>query len=136
MLDIKQVSAALRLRRRLNLIENNLHPLHDLLQCLCNDNDYFEAETVLDIEEVTRINLKELQFKKYKDYESPEWQLETDLTLQSNIIMSKVTSLVRPRKLRSREALELNRRGLYTLHDVLLAPRAHADKLVKIARCC
>jgi len=134
MVEIKKVVTALRIRRHLWLLEYNVHPLHDLLHLLIDPGDYLCTKLELDIDEITQLNLLTLQAKRLKDYESPEWLLETDLILHASLIRTRLENLVRPRKLNGTELRELKRLGASTLQDVLTAPRHYFDKLAKIIR--
>jgi hypothetical protein len=131
MVEIKKVVTALRIRRHLWLLEYNVHPLHDLLHLLIDPGDYLCTKLELDIDEITQLNLLTLQAKRLKDYESPEWLLETDLILHASLIRTRLENLVRPRKLNGTELRELKRLGASTLQDVLTAPRHYFDKLAK-----
>jgi len=134
MLDIRQVTAALRLRRHFILLEQNVHLLHQLLNCLINSEDYLATKLELEIDEVAKANLTVLQTKRFKDFEVPEWQLEADLILQSSLLRTRLENIVRPRKLGSREFAHLRRLGLVTVHDVLVAQGTHFQKLINITR--
>ncbi len=133
MLDLRQVITALRLRRHLILLENNTHPLHDLILALTYDNDYISDQVFMDIDEIINFNLTTLQKKKLSDYEAPEWQLEADLLLQTSLLNTKITNITRPRKLGGREITTLSRRGYVTLHDII-SRGSHVNALIKIAR--
>ncbi len=133
MIDIRQVVAALRLRRHLILIDYDVHPLHHLINCLVDTADYLSTNTEIDLDEVTCANLNVLRTKRLKDYESPEWQLEADLVLQTNLLSTKIKNIVRPRKLHSREYNLLRTSGMFTLRDVLGAHNAHINRLINIS---
>jgi hypothetical protein len=134
MIDIKKLVSALRLWRHLILVENNLHPLHDLIKALIQDNDYLGDKIALDIDEITKLNTSVLQNKRIEDLKLPEWQLESDLILQTNILSTSIASLTRPRKVRSREAADLRRLGIGTLFELVQNHRPQINKLKKIAR--
>jgi exonuclease III len=123
MLDIRQVVTALRLRRHLLLMENNLHPMHDLINNLVDPSDYMSNKIELDVDEITKLNLCTLQAKRLRDCTAPNWQLESDLILQGSLLPTRIENLVRPRKLRGAELSELKRRGMQTLQDVLASQR-------------
>ncbi len=132
MIDIKQVVSAMRLRRHFLMTESNIHPMHELIHHLTQDNDYLDDRVELEIEEITKLNLTLLKNKKIGDYKAPEWQLESDIYLQSNLLNVKLGNLVRTRKLRSREAIELQMRGIHRLQDALQARPSLTRKLISI----
>jgi hypothetical protein len=134
MIDIKQVVAALRLRRHLILINSDVHPLHHLINCLIDTNDYLSTSMELDLDEVTRENLNVLRTKCLKDYGAPEWQLEADLILQMNLLSTSIRNIVRPRKLNSKEYHLLRTVGMSTLYDVLVAENVQINRLINISR--
>ncbi len=134
MIDIRQVVAALRLRRHLILINSDVHPLHHLIHCLIDTNDYLSTSMELDLDEVTRENLNVLMGKRLKDYEAPEWQLEADLILQRNLLSTNIKNIVRPKKLNSRDYNLLRTVGMSTLYDVLEAQNVHINRLINISR--
>ncbi len=134
MVDIKQVVAALRPRRHFKFLVNDVHPLHGLINNLIDTEDYLSNFIELDIDEITKMNLNLLQLKRLKYYESPEWQLESDLVLQAGLLRTKIENIVRPRKINSREHAMLRRLGLLRLEDVLLEGRTHIYKLINISR--
>jgi hypothetical protein len=134
MIDIRQVVAALRLRRHLILTDTDVHPLHHLINCLVDTEDYLSTSTEIDLDEVIKANLNVLRTKRLQDYESPEWQLEADLILQTNLLSTKIYNIVRPKKLNSREYNLLRNSGMNTLRDVLEAHNAHTNRLINISR--
>jgi exonuclease III len=134
MIDIKKVVTALRLRRHLTLINENVHPLHELINSLTADNDYFSTQVLLYIEEVTKLNLNVLQEKRLKDLEAPDWQLESDLFMHEAVLKTRLANLVRPRKLRSREATRLLSQGDSTLSDLMRNHFANINPLKMIVR--
>jgi len=135
MVDIKQVVTALRIRRHLTLVDTDIHPMHGLIHCLSNNEDYLSSKTHLDIDEVTNINLRVLQQKRFQDLQLPLWQLEADLIMQKSLLRMRVENLVRPKKLNGRELRDLQRAGGFlVLRDVLQAHGAQLTKLLKIVR--
>jgi hypothetical protein len=133
MVNIKQVAAAMRLRRHFLLTESDLHPMHQFIKELTHENDYLDDKLELQIDEITQLNLTLLKNKRLCDYIAPDWQVETDLNLQASLTNVKLTNIIRPRKLTSREANEFTRRGIRTLIDALQAHPSQARKLISIA---
>jgi hypothetical protein len=134
MVDIRQVTAALRLRRHFILIEKDVHPLHHLINSLIDTDDYLSTSVEIDLDEVTSANLNILRSKRLKDCEAPEWQLEADLILQTNLLGAKLKNIVRPRKLNSRDYFILRNSGMSTLYDVLTAQNMYYNRLINISR--
>ncbi len=120
MVDIRQVIAALRLRRHLLLVQHDMHPLHNLFQCLIDVDDYIGDKLELEIDEVAKLNLVILKNKRLRDYMAPEWQLENDLILQASLLTTKIENLIRPRKLGGTEMRNLKRNGIFTLQDAVI----------------
>jgi exonuclease III len=133
MVDIRQVTAALRLRRHFILIEQDVHPLHHFINRLVKADEYLNTSMELEIDEVVKANLNALKSKRLKDCQSPDWQLESDLILQTNLLSTRIENIVRPRKINSRDYHQLKRLGFVTLRDVLLAQRSNITKLVGIS---
>ncbi len=50
-IDIEQVVAALRLRRHLAVLHNDMRPTHNLLNALSNDKEYLEYSAQMQIDE-------------------------------------------------------------------------------------
>jgi hypothetical protein len=134
MVDIKQVVTSVRLRRHFTLLEQDIHPLHHLINCLIDPEDFLCTSVELEIDEVTAMNLSCLRSSRLKYYEAPEWQLETDLMLQIGLLKTKIENVVRPRKLHSRELTYLKRLGYRKVQDLIAAQGTHVTKLIKISR--
>jgi hypothetical protein len=133
MIDIKEVVAALRLKRHLTLTVNDVHPMHKLINILNDEDSYFINKSILNIDEVTDTNLAVLSAKRIKDYEAPNWILESDLLLHKYLLHAKLTTLVRQRKRGGREERSLLNLGIYTLAEAIRGPISNVNKLLTIA---
>ncbi len=132
MVDIQEVVTALRLRRHFYLLKNNIHPISCLLNKLVEGTGYLGAKPVIDIDEVLEKNMICLSQKRKEDLRVPDWQIESDLILQANLLETNIRDLIRPRMLASRQAVQLNRLRIRTLGG--LVDQRHAiNLLTKIA---
>jgi retron-type reverse transcriptase len=136
MLDIKEVLRALRLKRHLTLMHNDVHPMHNLLNILCDDGNLFLDKAVLGVDDVTDLNLLTLSEKRLKDYVSPVWQLEGDLILHNQLLYAKIKTLVRPRKRNGREFRSIVNAGIFNLADAITGPPSWVRKLSMISHKC
>jgi zinc-binding in reverse transcriptase len=132
LLDIKTVIQALRLKRHLKLLQEDVHPLHGLLTLLTKNNKYLLKKTELQIDEVTELNIRALTEKRIADCKAPEWQLEGDLILHYHLLESDVDALVRPRKTNSREMTQLRLRQALKLKDIIGGPINAYNTFMKI----
>jgi hypothetical protein len=132
MIDIKEVVTALRLRRHFNLLRYNIHPICELISKLTEGTGYLGTRSLLEIDEVLDLNMKVLSAKRITDCNSPDWQIETDLILHTNLLQANIIDLTRPRKRAGQELRQLLQRGLKTLFDVLTDSRQSWSKLLKI----
>jgi hypothetical protein len=107
MIEIKEVVSALRLKRHLYLMEQDVHPLHGLLKKLTQNTTYLCQEPELEIDEIVNLNLKTLVCKRISDCKAPEWELESDLTLHTYLLGAKISDMTRLRKRQSNEANQL-----------------------------
>jgi hypothetical protein len=134
MIDLKEVVATLRLRRHFFLISHHIHPLSDLVKKLMEDCDYFTMEPVVGIDEVVQANMTVLYKKRLKDCAAPDWQLETDLLLHSNLLKCKVANLARPRTRQGNDINFLRRNQIYTLADAVREGGRPLASLLRIAQ--
>jgi hypothetical protein len=67
MVDLWEVVSALRLRRHLYLLNNNIHPLSELLRKLTEENDYLSLKPAVDIDVIVGSNLSVLHKKGYRN---------------------------------------------------------------------
>jgi len=132
MLDLREVVAGLRLRRHFILLNRNIHPLHILLNKLLEGTSYLSDAPSLNLDPVVNCNMKVLAMKRLADCLAPEWQLEGDLILHTNMLRAKTRDLIRVRKRNSNEAAQLGRRALNTLWDVVQSHRQNLNILIKI----
>jgi hypothetical protein len=133
MIDIREVVTALRLRRHFLLIKSNIHPLSNLLKKLMLSTGYLGSAPCLDIEEIVACNMKVLSNKRKNDCNIPDWLIETDLVLHSNLANANIWDLTRPRKRQGQELRQLRRRGMNTFSDVLQNARQNLATLLKIS---
>jgi hypothetical protein len=133
MIDIKEVVTSVRLRRHFALLQYNLHPLSDLLHKLTDEIGYLGTQPLLNIEEILTLNIKALSDKRKADCNGPEWQIESDLILHSNLLTANIVDMIRPRKRESPEYRKLQRLGMKTFEDILRNPRQSLAVLTKIS---
>jgi hypothetical protein len=133
MIDIKEVVTSVRLRRHFALLQYNLHPLSDLLHKLTDEIGYLGTQPLLNIEEILTLNIKALSDKRKADCNGPEWQIESDLILHSNLLTANIVDMIRPRKRESPEYHKLQRLGMKTFEDILRNPRQSLAVLTKIS---
>jgi len=103
MININEVATSLRLRRHFYLCRHGIHPLCNLIEKLQANIGYLGAVPQLDIDEIVTVNSNALTKKRKKDCEAPDWQVEADLILHSNLATAKINELVRVRKRQSAE---------------------------------
>ncbi len=133
MIDIQTVVGALRLRRHLILMSQNIHPLHTLLKKLSNENSYFRDKSVLRIDDVTELNLAGLSRKRIEDYNVPNWLIESDTLLHNYLLYAELSTIIRPRKRGGREERQLLNAGIFNLKEAVSSLRTQTQKIAKIA---
>jgi hypothetical protein len=89
MIEVKEVVTALRLRRHFLLSRYRQHPISDLIAKLTEGNGYLSSGPLLEIDEITTLNLAVLSKKRKADYNSPDWLIETDLNMHTNLLQTK-----------------------------------------------
>jgi hypothetical protein len=134
LVDLKEVVTALRLKRHFYLLEHEIHPLASLISALLEGTDYLSAKPELNIDDITSHNLSALLRKRLSDCVGPDWQLESDLHLHSNLIYTKVNNIARPRKRQSAEMAYLRRNDVITFADAISNGGRSLTMLLKIAQ--
>jgi hypothetical protein len=120
MIDIQEVVTALKLRRHFFLTTHNVHPMHDLISKLTEQATYLSNKPMVELDQIVTINMNTLRNKRLKDCQAPEWLMEGDLILHTNLLNANVTDFIRIRKRLSNEAQQLRRRDMIRLSDVIL----------------
>ncbi len=133
MIDLQEVVAALRLRRHFTLLNQDIHPLHDLLGKLTERTSYLSSCPNMNLDHIVGCNMKTLACKRLADCTAPEWQLEGDLILHANLLGTNIADLTRFRKRNSNESAQLRRRAMNTLWDIIKNQRQNLNILIKIA---
>lgn len=133
MLDIKEVVTTVRLRRHFSLTRLNLHPMSVLIGKLSEGIGYLGTKPRMDLDEILTLNLKVLSEKRKMDLNAPDWLIESDLVLHSNLLQANIIDMIRIRKQQSPEIQLLSRRDIKTFADVLRNPRQNAALLIKLS---
>ncbi len=133
MIDIKEVTTALRLKRHFQLISHNVHPMSELIRKLIEDSTYLGLQPQLEIDEIVTLNMVALHKKRIQDCKVPLWQIESDVILHSNLAKAKIIDLIRPRKRQSAEANLLRRNSITYFKDAVLNGGRLLTTLLKIA---
>ncbi len=134
MIELSEVVTALRLKRHFHLLDKNIHPLSNLVKKLISGTGYLGTELNLDLDEITKLNLKVLAEKGLKDCIAPIWQLESERILHANFLTCRLANIARPRKRLGAELNTLHRRGIFTFKDIVRNYELNGALLRKIAQ--
>jgi hypothetical protein len=134
MIELSEVVTALRLKRHFHLLDQNTHPLSNLVKKLVTGIGYLGTELNLDLDKITKLNLRVLVEKRLKDCKAPIWQLESERILHANILTCKLTDMARPGKRLGAEINTLHRRGMFTFKDIIMNYELNGTLLRKITQ--
>jgi hypothetical protein len=134
MIDLREVVTSVRLRRHFVLLDEDIHPLSQLVSKLLDGTSYLGIKPDLEVDEITRLNMEALRIKRIHDCNSHSWDLETDRILHCNLLDTNIQEIVRPRKMLSNEIQALRRNMINSLRDVILNPDRNLNILTKIAQ--
>ncbi len=134
MIDLKEVVSAVRLRRHFVLLNENIHPLSQLLVKLLNGASYLSTKPDLEIDQIVSLNMELLCKKRIQDCVRQDWELEADMILHCNLLEAKIVDIVRPRKRRSTDMQLLRRNAIFTLKDAVQHHVRIINVLTRIAQ--
>ncbi len=133
MIDLKEVVTSLRLRRHFYLRRHRIHPISLVIAKLVEETGYIGTSPLLDVDEITALNLTALSDKRIRDLKMPDWQLESDLVLHANLARAKISDLVRPRKKLGNEMNYLQLTGMTSFSEIVRNGGRPLAMLLKIA---